>query len=85
MTDGNDIAPGPPRGSAGQDSVERGSTGRGSGLDLASAKVGIGLSCRLCDRPDCRSRAFPPLEHRLLLDPASAGAPFVFSRPGMAA
>lgn len=52
------------------------------GLDLASAKVGIGLSCRLCDRPDCRSRAFPPLEHRLLLDPATAGAPFVFSRPG---
>ena len=37
------------------------------------AKVGIGLSCRLCDRPDCRSRAFPPLEHRLALDPNSAG------------
>ena len=56
--------------------------GYADGLDLASAKVGIGLSCRLCDRPDCRSRAFPPLEHRLLLDPATAGAPFVFSRPG---
>ncbi len=48
------------------------------GLDLASAHVGIGLSCRLCDRPDCRSRAFPPLEHRLILDPASAGAPYRF-------
>ncbi|MDE2200903.1 MAG: DUF2083 domain-containing protein, partial [Rhodospirillales bacterium] len=35
------------------------------GLDLAGAAVGIGLSCRLCDRADCRSRAFPPLEHRL--------------------
>jgi predicted transcriptional regulator/DNA-binding XRE family transcriptional regulator len=43
------------------------------GLDLDRAKVGIGLSCRLCDRPDCRSRAFPPLEHRLALDPNSAG------------
>ena len=44
------------------------------GLDLERAKVGIGLSCRLCDRPDCRSRAFPPLEHRLALDPQLAGA-----------
>ena len=44
------------------------------GLDLQRAKVGIGLSCRLCDRPDCRSRAFPPLEHRLVLDPNSTGA-----------
>jgi predicted transcriptional regulator/DNA-binding XRE family transcriptional regulator len=44
------------------------------GLDLDHARVGIGLSCRLCDRPDCRSRAFPPLEHRLSLDPMTAGA-----------
>ena len=43
------------------------------GIDVEHAKVGIGLSCRLCDRPDCRSRAFPPLEHRLALDPNSAG------------
>ena len=43
------------------------------GLDLERAKVGIGLSCRLCDRPDCHSRAFPPLEHRLALDPMTAG------------
>lgn len=43
------------------------------GIDLQRSKVGIGLSCRLCDRPDCRSRAFPPLEHRLALDPNSAG------------
>jgi len=43
------------------------------GIDLQRAKVGIGLACRLCDRPDCRSRAFPPLEHRLALDPNSAG------------
>jgi predicted transcriptional regulator/transcriptional regulator with XRE-family HTH domain len=44
------------------------------GLDLERARVGIGLSCRLCDRPDCHSRAFPPLEHRLSLDPLTAGA-----------
>jgi predicted transcriptional regulator len=44
------------------------------GLDLDRAGVGIGLSCRLCDRPDCGSRAFPPLEHRLSLDPLTAGA-----------
>ena len=43
------------------------------GIDVEHAKVGIGLSCRLCDRPYCRSRAFPPLEHRLALDPNSAG------------
>ena len=49
------------------------------GIDLERAAVGIGLSCRLCDRPDCRSRAFPPLEHRLSLDPHMASAsPFRF-------
>ncbi|MGH7121028.1 MAG: helix-turn-helix domain-containing protein [Acetobacteraceae bacterium] len=44
------------------------------GLDLQAARVGIGLSCRLCDRADCRSRAFPPLEHRLALDPLTTSA-----------
>jgi predicted transcriptional regulator len=44
------------------------------GLDLTTARVGIGLSCRLCDRADCRSRAFPPLEHRLRLDANVDGA-----------
>jgi predicted transcriptional regulator/transcriptional regulator with XRE-family HTH domain len=49
------------------------------GLDLQRSRVGIGLSCRLCERPDCRSRAFPPLEHRLTLDPSTASAaPFRF-------
>lgn len=52
------------------------------GLDLERAAVGIGLSCRLCDRPDCRSRAFPPLEHRLVLDPAvEAHSPYRFETP----
>ncbi len=49
------------------------------GLDLDHARVGIGLSCRLCDRANCRSRAFPPLEHRLVVDPNEDGvAPWRF-------
>ncbi len=49
------------------------------GLDIDKAIVGIGLSCRLCDRPDCRSRAFPPLEHRLSLDPLTTSvSPYQF-------
>jgi predicted transcriptional regulator/transcriptional regulator with XRE-family HTH domain len=52
------------------------------GLDLDRAKVGIGLSCRLCDRTDCRSRAFPPIEHRLILDPLTSSAtPYRFAPP----
>ncbi|MBV9654138.1 MAG: DUF2083 domain-containing protein [Acetobacteraceae bacterium] len=51
----------------------------GDGIDLQTARVGIGLSCRLCDRPDCRSRAFPPLEHRLALDPlTTSSTPYRF-------
>ncbi|WP_426955507.1 helix-turn-helix domain-containing protein [Muricoccus radiodurans] len=51
------------------------------GVDLATARVGIGLSCRLCDRADCRSRAFPPLEHRLVLDPQeTAATPYRFEK-----
>jgi predicted transcriptional regulator len=49
------------------------------GIDLEFAAVGIGLSCRLCDRQGCRSRAFPPLEHRLALDPLhAADSPYRF-------
>lgn len=51
----------------------------GDGLDLETAAVGIGLSCRLCERENCRSRAFPPLEHRLQLDPAlTSDSPYRF-------
>jgi predicted transcriptional regulator/DNA-binding XRE family transcriptional regulator len=51
------------------------------GLDLVHSRVGIGLSCRLCDRADCRSRAFPPLEHRLAIDPnVENAAPWHFDR-----
>jgi len=53
------------------------------GIELERAAVGIGLSCRLCDRQNCRSRAFPPLEHRLALDPLLASdSPYRFISRG---
>lgn len=49
------------------------------GIEIEPATIGIGLSCRLCDRPDCRSRAFPPLAHRLNLDIATTStSPYRF-------
>jgi predicted transcriptional regulator len=52
------------------------------GIDIPNASVGVGLSCRLCDRQNCRSRAFPPLEHRLALDPAvTSDSPYKFIPP----
>ncbi len=48
-------------------------------MDIERATVGIGLSCRLCEREGCRSRAFPPLEHRLALDPlTTSDSPYRF-------
>jgi predicted transcriptional regulator/DNA-binding XRE family transcriptional regulator len=29
----------------------------------------IGISCRICERPDCHQRAVPPLKRRLKIDP----------------
>jgi predicted transcriptional regulator/transcriptional regulator with XRE-family HTH domain len=53
----------------GCDVAQAGDVVYADGVNLEHAAVGIGLSCRLCDRQNCRSRAFPPLEHRLALDP----------------
>lgn len=51
----------------------------GDGLDFATAAVGIGLSCRMCERQDCRSRAFPPIAHRLALSPnMTSASPYKF-------
>ncbi|WP_298214995.1 short-chain fatty acyl-CoA regulator family protein [Acidocella sp.] len=51
----------------------------GDGLDLERAAVGIGLSCRLCERQECRSRAFPPIAHRLAVSPETTNAsPYKF-------
>ena len=45
------------------------------GLDLANARAfePIGISCRICERPDCHQRSVPPLERRLLIDPDQRG------------
>jgi predicted transcriptional regulator/transcriptional regulator with XRE-family HTH domain len=41
------------------------------GLDLTSdrAATRIGVSCRLCPRPDCDQRAFPPSDRDIIVDP----------------
>ena len=41
------------------------------GMDLTSDKAAtrIGISCRLCARPDCDQRAFPPSDRDILVDP----------------
>lgn len=49
------------------------------GIDLEQPDVAVpvGVTCRLCDRSDCRQRAFPPLTHRLetsAAPPAKSGA-----------
>lgn len=45
------------------------------GLDLASphAATRIGVSCRLCPRPDCDQRAFPPSDRAIMVDPDRRG------------
>jgi len=46
------------------------------GLDLgrldAAAEIGVG--CRMCERENCRQRAFPPLQHRLVVDEQVKGS-----------
>lgn len=39
------------------------------GLDLKGRFEPIGISCRICERPDCHQRSVPPLERRLSVDP----------------
>jgi predicted transcriptional regulator len=47
------------------------------GLDLSSHQaVGIGPTCRLCDRLDCEQRAYPPLQHALTVDEHVRGVSF---------
>lgn len=42
--------------------------------------IGIGLTCRLCERTDCAQRAFPPLQRNLKIEPHTRPvAPFSFS------
>ncbi|WP_298495080.1 short-chain fatty acyl-CoA regulator family protein [uncultured Maritimibacter sp.] len=40
-------------------------------LDVTNAAAfePIGISCRICERPDCHQRSVPPLERKLRVDP----------------
>lgn len=40
----------------------------GTDLERTDAATPIGVNCRLCPRLDCGQRAFPPLNHRLIID-----------------
>ncbi len=54
------------------------------GIDLehTEAATPIGVNCRLCPRSDCSQRAFPPLNHRLIVDENLRGVtPFLFAPP----
>ncbi|MFC2968784.1 helix-turn-helix domain-containing protein [Acidimangrovimonas pyrenivorans] len=43
------------------------------GLDLSGRFEPIGISCRICERPDCHQRSVPPLERPLRIDPDRRG------------
>jgi predicted transcriptional regulator/transcriptional regulator with XRE-family HTH domain len=51
------------------------------GVDLSNldAAVPIGVACRLCERMDCRQRAFPPLEQGMAVDENVRGLSFYVS------
>jgi predicted transcriptional regulator/transcriptional regulator with XRE-family HTH domain len=53
------------------------------GMDLSNlaAAVPIGISCRVCERTDCRARAFPSLHHPLQLDENVRGVSFFTPAP----
>jgi predicted transcriptional regulator/transcriptional regulator with XRE-family HTH domain len=48
----------------------------GVDLENQAAAEAIGPSCRLCERMDCRQRAFPPLQSRLRVDENVRGLSF---------
>ncbi|MCA8880166.1 MAG: DUF2083 domain-containing protein [Rhodobacteraceae bacterium] len=51
-------------------------------LDIGNARAfePIGISCRICERPDCHQRSVPPLERRVLIDPDRRGTlPYIVS------
>ena len=38
-------------------------------IDRQAPPVPIGISCRLCPRPDCDQRAFPPTDRAIAVEP----------------
>ncbi len=54
----------------------------GFDLETTDAATPIGVNCRLCPRLDCSQRAFPPLNHRLIVDENLRGlSPYLFAPP----
>ena len=48
-----------------------------------AAAVPVGVGCRMCERMDCRQRAFPPLQDRLNVDVNVRGlSAYVSTEPG---
>lgn len=53
-------------------------------MDLSHPRafVPIGISCRICARPDCHQRSVPPLEAAMRIDPDRRGVlPYVILQP----
>jgi predicted transcriptional regulator/DNA-binding XRE family transcriptional regulator len=48
----------------------------GVNLEAPGAVVPVGITCRLCERMDCEQRAFPPLQHPLVVNPHVRGVSF---------
>lgn len=48
----------------------------GVNLEAPGAVVPVGTTCRLCERMDCEQRAFPPLQHPLVVNPHVRGVSF---------
>ena len=55
---------------------------QGLDLDDDEAATKIGSGCRMCDRPACPQRAFPPLNHALRVDAhRSSLSPYLLDQP----
>ena len=49
-------------------------------IDRAAPPTPIGISCRICPRPDCDQRAFPPAGSAISIDPDRRSVvPYAFS------
>ena len=45
----------------------------GVDLDSSDKAIPVGTACRICERMDCRQRAFPPIHHKLDINENSRG------------
>lgn len=56
---------------------------RGVPLDEPAVRTPIGMACKVCDRPDCPQRAFPPVGGRAAADPNRCRFEPYGSSPGL--